>query len=469
MLALLAVAALACLVADPPPAPPAPAAPADPWLGQLVMLRADGLWIEFPDEVGVLQKRADLCANSVYRVLKTGGNRLWLREKDQEGWLPSRDALLMKDAVPFFTARIAENPAAGKFYGRRATASQTLRRNDGYMQVGVTPQGADFASALADLTVAIRLEPATAKWWGDRAVVRCQLQQYDGACDDAAEAIRLRPTKAEWYYRRGLARKGKGEPDAALRDFDEAIRLGPSEPAYWNARGTLWAGAKGDDRKAVADYTEAIRLDPKEALYHSNRGLAHTELKEYDKALADLGRASDSDPHWALPHFNRGVVYRERKQWAEAIKAYALAIERAPKDVANWWGRAAAHDSARQFDRAALDYAECLRLAPNDEEVLGAYAWFCATCPEAKHRDGAKAVESARKAVALDAEEADHHDILAAALAETGDFAAAVSAQERALKLMRAKAARDAEAIASAEARLALYRAGKPYRATGGE
>ena len=388
---------LACLcvllvAADPP---------ADPWLGQLVMLRGDGLWIGLPDAAGTPQKLADLNANSVYRVLKTNGVWLWLRQGDKEGWLHSRDALLTKDAPAFFTERIREEPGIGKWYGRRATANQTLRRNGTGLSIGTTPQGADFASALADLSEAVRLEPGTATWWGNRAWVRLLLQQWDAARDDAAEAIQREPTQANWYFRRGKAWQGKKEYDIALKDCDEAIRLDPKEATYWNARGNLRSDGKGDHVGAVADYTEAIRLEPKGAVYHRNRGEVRTDLKQYDGALADLNRATELDPHWATPYRLRGVVYRQQKEWGQAVASFTQAIEREPKDVDNWSGRGAAHVGAKQYDKAASDYAECLRLDPVGKLGCGTYAWFRATCPEAKHRDGAKAVEYARKVAAL--------------------------------------------------------------------
>ncbi len=82
-----------------------------------------------------------------------------------------------------------------------------------------------------------------------------------------------------------------------------------------------------------------------------------------------------------------------------------------------------------------------------------------AQCPDAKYRDGEKAIADAKKAMAFFAPADWHcHEALAAAYAEAGSFEEAVRWQEQAL----ADAAypnRD-----DGQRRLDLYRKKQPYR-----
>ena len=85
--------------------------------------------------------------------------------------------------------------------------------------------------------------------------------------------------------------------------------------------------------------------------------------------------------------------------------------------------------------------------------------WLSATSPDAKYRDGKRAVESATTACALSQwKDPTQLDALAAAYAEAGDFAAAVTWQEKAAALAPGDQKEDYRS------RRELYRGGKPYR-----
>jgi tetratricopeptide (TPR) repeat protein len=97
--------------------------------------------------------------------------------------------------------------------------------------------------------------------------------------------------------------------------------------------------------------------------------------------------------------------------------------------------------------------------------VYAYYAWLLATCPEAECRNGKKAVELARSAVSLSPESSTEQSILAAAYAETGQFALAVETQKRALDLLDETA--DEKTRNDFHARLQSYETQQPWRAGG--
>ena len=83
-----------------------------------------------------------------------------------------------------------------------------------------------------------------------------------------------------------------------------------------------------------------------------------------------------------------------------------------------------------------------------------------AACPEAKFRDGKRAVEFATRACELTKwKNPSFLDTLAAAHAEAGDFDAAVTWQTRAIELLTDERQKD-----DYRSRLVLYQAKKPYR-----
>ena len=118
--------------------------------------------------------------------------------------------------------------------------------------------------------------------------------------------------------------------------------------------------------------------------------------------------------------------------------------------------------SQGKFEAAAARYARALRLNPNYGEAYNNLALIMATCPEAKYRDGRKAVELATRACELTKRQnSEFLNTLAAAYAEAGNFDAAVTSQMRAIGFLT-----DERQKVDYQSRLALYQARKPYHVT---
>jgi hypothetical protein len=113
------------------------------------------------------------------------------------------------------------------------------------------------------------------------------------------------------------------------------------------------------------------------------------------------------------------------------------------------------------YARALSACDELIRRYPDLVDAHERRAWILATCPDGRFRDGRRAVTAATRAAELTSWK-DAHILatLAAAYAEAGDFPGAVRWQERALERLAAFP----PASGQVQDRLALYRAGKPYR-----
>ena len=131
-------------------------------------------------------------------------------------------------------------------------------------------------------------------------------------------------------------------------------------------RGVAWTKKKDYD-KAVADFTEAMRLDPKNPSFHSLRGFASYFTREYDQAIADFTETIRKFPPRTDIVHARGIIWYLKGEYAKALD----------------------------------DYNEAIRIEPESPIAYDSCAWICATCPQAKHRDGKKAIESATKACEL--------------------------------------------------------------------
>jgi tetratricopeptide (TPR) repeat protein len=280
------------------------------------------------------------------------------------------------------------------------------------------------------------------------------------AVDFFTAAIRARPQDAFPYLLRAFIRHDQGALDAALRDYDQAVRLDPrSIPALCN-RARAWSD-KQDYDQAITDYSTAIRLDPKYGLAYIGRGTVWGRKHDFDRAIEDYSEAIWLDPLAITAYHNRGRAWFEKKEPGKAIVDYNVVIRLDPQNGSAFHDRARAWKALKSYSKALADLSEAVRNDPEQPAVSDERAGIWATCPDARYRDGRKAVEAATKACELTSgKNAAFLATLAAAHAEMGDFDAAVKWQTKANALDSR-----AEDQSQGKIRLELYRQKKPYRA----
>ncbi len=277
--------------------------------------------------------------------------------------------------------------------------------------------------AVQEFSGKIEVDPKNSRNYHMRATAKYHLGGRDSAIADWTEAIRLQPL-AIYFFNRGSVRIENGDVDSAISDFDEAIRTEPRVVYFYASRGIAW-NAKGEYDKAISDFDRAIRLAPKFFVAINARGNAWQNKREYDKAIADYNQVLRINPRFALAYNNRG-------------NAWALMME---------------------YDKAIADYTEAIRLDPKYVDPYNGRGWLYATCPVAQFRNGSQAIRDAPRACELSAwKEPNKISTLAAAYAESGEFATAVEWQQKAIGLSAENQKADYLA------RLDLYNTGQPYR-----
>ena len=265
--------------------------------------------------------------------------------------------------------------------------------------------------------------------------------KIDEAITHYEQAVRIFPQGELLHRHFAIALAQAGRHDRAVVEWREAIRLIPPDLSQINpdradflfAHGRIGLAdallATGDTREAVARCREVLKMNPNaiEALIILGQALAAEG--QVEEALPYLKRAVELEPGNARAHFHLGLTLYDRGQSQSAI--------------------------------AHLN--EAIRLQPDSVAMLWQSAWILATSPDASVRDGARAVGLARRAIKRSgAQEVRAFDALAAALAETEKFSAAVDAAEQASTIALT---RNDETLADAiDQRTRLYRQGLPYR-----
>jgi tetratricopeptide (TPR) repeat protein len=218
--------------------------------------------------------------------------------------------------------------------------------------------------------------------------------------------------------------------------------------------------------QALAGVRQAFvlfRIQP--GLDHLNRALDLVRQGEGEKALDECDRALELFPQGhracAEAHACRALALAALDDHAGAVAGYSEALRRIPDSASYYLNRGVSHSRQGHYDLALEDYGMALKLAPQSPMALNNLAWLWATCPDPHFRDGARAVEYARRACTLRGREMPTFlSTLAAAYAEVGNFAEAIACLEKALENPRY----DREHGVQARQRIQLYEAEQPFR-----
>lgn len=207
------------------------------------------------------------------------------------------------------------------------------------------------------------------------------------------------PVGRSLRHKLGLSLYLAGDARAAVQQFEEAIRLAPSgghdEPAAraHYSLGIIMASS-GRGAEAIEHLSKAIVYDP-------------TYLEAH-VALGDA-RRRDGRADASLTHYREAV--RINPQAAEARFGYGIALVR-----------------LRRFVDARAWFETAVREQPDRPELAHALARILAAAPDARARDGRRAVALAQELLETN-KHTDMGETMAMALAEVGEHAQAVSIQ----------------------------------------
>ncbi len=182
----------------------------------------------------------------------------------------------------------------------------------------------------------------------------------------------------------------------------------------------------------------------------------------WKEAISNITKSIELNPKNEWLYYDRAIFYGYLGQHRKAISDYTEVIELNPKNDLAYNNRGIAHDEKCQYDKAIFDYDKAIEINPGCAEAYNGKSWILATCRDAIYRDGAKAVELAKRAVEL-SPDGCYLDTLAAAYAEVGKFEDAILTQEKANDLLK-KEGMPKNMIYQGEEQLKSFKSNKPWR-----
>lgn len=259
----------------------------------------------------------------------------------------------------------------------------------------------------------------------------------------------------EDLLRTARKRADGGASQEAVGLCDEAIRRCPNEADGWRLRGAIrFAEHKPS---ALDDFLRATELSPTCARCWFELAWGYLRLGRIVRALAALDQSLSLEPDADQVLSSRALVLGRLQRHAEALRDISRAVELQPRNESHQHNLGVTLTAVGRHHAAIITYRRLLALNPKSAGTHNNLAWLLATSEDATVRDGPAAVSHAQQALSA-ADNPAWMDTLAAALAESGDFDAAVEAEDRAYALSRPK-------NESFRARAALYRQRISYAA----
>jgi tetratricopeptide (TPR) repeat protein len=247
------------------------------WAGRrIVMLQGFGDYFA-SDEHGQAQliKPEGLGVNIVAVAERLEDDRIWIKANGAGdravGWVNKKDAILLDDAIPYFTSLIERSPKDWDAYLRRAESEHALNQRE---------------AAIADYT----------------------------------HAIELHPDEPFLFLRRGRSFRTKGACPQAASDFEKAAQLKPQWAEVYSLAAGVYVDcpdpAYRDSEKAIALIEHAIALDLDHPTYLTVLALAYFRSGKLEQAVVTQRQALES------PKFPPG--YREEA--TERLREYERAL-----------------------------------------------------------------------------------------------------------------------------------------------
>ena len=227
--------------------------------GQSELIRPDGLGV-----------------NIVAVAQRLEGDRIWIKGNGAGdvpvGWVNKKNAILLDDAIPYFTSLIERNPKDWDAYLRRAESEHALNQRE---------------AAVADYTQAIELHPDEPFLFLRRGRSFRTMKACPQAAGDFEKAANLKPMWAELYNQAAgvyadCPDPAHRNPEKAVALIEHAIALDVEHPTYLTVLALAYFRS-GKLEKAVVTQKQALESPKFPPAYREE---ATAQLREYERALA---------------------------------------------------------------------------------------------------------------------------------------------------------------------------------------
>lgn len=217
----------------------------------------------------------------------------------------------------------------------------------------------DIYSAVAFYDNVVANDPSNSANYIERANLKLNVKDYDGAIRDAEMALKMDADKGSAYFIEGKAFDGKNKNAFAYRAYSLALRENPENPEY---RYNFAIAANSVGRFSEANEILSLLIDSNAAAYpkaYFERGKARYQMGEYYSAVADMSKylSVKSEKEKAPEAYYYSAMSKMAlKNPQDAVTDISNAIKQDRHNVEYYLARANAYIGSEEFEKAASDY-----------------------------------------------------------------------------------------------------------------
>jgi len=312
------------------------------------------------------------------------------------------------------------------------------------------PKSIPLAMAIAVLTALTIVTERQLQFWRDDQTL-------------FGHAVHVTTNNVDAILNYGVALENEGKPLEAIAQYRQAEQLAPSSWLACVDLANLLYFA-GQTNAALEQYQQAVKLKPDSSTLHDRLGTVFASLGDLTEATNEFFRAINLNAADPAPHLHLGTALARQHDLRGATNEFDITIRLAPGNPSPLveWAKALLRDG---HDTEAIDKLhEALQMDPDNFQTLTFAARVLASDKDSKIRNGARALDLAKKADALtNGSQPLVKDVLGMAYAENGQFDAAQGAANDAINLARAAGMKH-EIIAAMQKRLTFYQQHQPWR-----
>ena len=190
------------------------------------------------------------------------------------------------------------------------------------------------------LTEALRIDPAKADLYMQRASLHAKNQDAGSAIQDFTSVLRLEPNNHAARAHRGQAHALMGAKDAAVNDWEQAASAGHPQAIQWLSIILLDEGKRllesRSYHKAIDTLSQAIRIAPGNAELYYLRGKVNQAISHHGLAVIDFSATIRLDPSHASAYAQRGKSYQHEGRPASALSDWKTAVHLGHPEALKW-------------------------------------------------------------------------------------------------------------------------------------